>query len=356
MSHSERDGGGERPGPTSEGGKQRLAHRFWRLSLLKKTMLANSAVVLFGAVAGTYLTVHLADRHSGLVLALAFSTTGALITIVVNYLAFWGHFRPLVELSRALEAIRDGQQARRAIEGVRASGLSDLVASVHVLLDRLEDESLNFSARLLGSIESERQRIGRELHDNTSHLLATALLKIGLCERQLTSNPTAARESLQSAHAMLAQALDQLKAALYDLRPAMLDDLGLAAALRWYVNARAGQSGVEVVTNLDAGARLPPPFEIALYRVGQEALANAIKHSGASRVEVNLEIKPGYAVLRVADNGKGFDPVEARGRGLGLLSMRERVGQLGGTFNIVTEPGVGTRVYATVMLPEPAAG
>jgi len=323
--------------------------------LLKKTMLANSAVVLFGAVAGTYLTVHFADRHSGLRLALAFSTAGAFITIVVNYLAFWGHFRPLLELSRALEAIRDGQQARRAIEGVRASGLSDLVASVHVLLDRLEDESLHFSTRLLGLIESERQRIGRELHDNTIQLLATTLLKIGLSERQLASDPPAARGSLQSARMLLVQTIDQLKAAVYDLRPAMLDDLGLAAALRWYVNARADQSGVEVVTDLDAGARLPPPFEIALYRVGQEAVANAIKYSGASCIEVNLEIKPGYAALRVADNGKGFDLVEARGRGLGLLSMRERMGELGGTFNIVTEPGVGTRVFATVMLPEPSA-
>ncbi len=332
-----------------------LAQRFRRLSLIKKAMLANSAVVLFGAVAGTYLTVRFARDHSGLMLALGFSIAGALVTIIVNYLAFWGHFRPLLELSRALEAIRDGQQARRAIDGVRASGLADLVASVQALLDSLEDKSLHFSARLLGSIEAERQRIGRELHDNTSQLLATGLLKIGLGLRQLTTAPAAARESLLSAHTLVAQAYDQIKAAVYDLRPAMLDDLGLAAALRWYVNARAGQNGIEVVTDLDVERRLPPPFEIALYRVGQEAVANAVRHSGASRIEVGLEIKPGYAVLRVADNGKGFDLAEARGRGLGLLSMRERVGELGGTFNIVTDPNAGTQVFAMALLPAPEA-
>jgi signal transduction histidine kinase len=156
------------------------------------------------------------------------------------------------------------------------------------------------------------------------------------------------------ARSLIKQALDQLKAAVYDMRPAMLDDLGLTAALRWYAKARADQPGLAVITNLDeAGARrLPPQIEIALYRVGQEALANVVKHASASRVDLGLEIKPGFAALTIFDNGRGFDLAEARGRGLGLLSMRERISQLGGRFNIVTEPGGGTRVYAVVTLPE----
>ena len=157
---------------------------------------------------------------------------------------------------------------------------------------------------------------------------------------------------------LIKQALDQLKVAIYDLRPAMLDDLGLSAALRWYTKARADQPGVQIVTHLDedGARRLPPHIEIALYRVGQEALANVVKHACASRVELGLEIKPGFAALTVFDNGRGFDPAEARGRGLGLISMRERIGQLGGKFNIVTESGGGTRVYAVVALPAAAPG
>jgi two-component system, NarL family, sensor histidine kinase UhpB len=331
----------------------RLAARFRRLSLFKKTMLLNSAVVLLGAVVGTVLTLRLAGSHSIVTLALLFSTCGALITFAVNYLAFWGHFRPLIELSRALEAIRDGQRARQAIDGMRASGLADIIASAHALLDLIEDTSLNFSARLLGSIEAERQRIGRELHDNTSQLLAAALLNLGLVERQLAAG-SPQRPNLQPALALINQALDQLKAAIYDMRPTMLDDLGLAAALRWYAKARADQPGLRIDMRLDddPARRLPPHIEIALYRVGQEALANAVAHAAASRVEVELEIKPGFVALKVIDNGCGFDLAEARGRGLGLISMRERVAELGGTFNIVTEPGVGTRVYAVVLLPE----
>jgi two-component system, NarL family, sensor histidine kinase UhpB len=330
-----------------------LAARFRRLSLFKKTMLLNSAVVLLGAVVGTVLTLRLAGSHSIVTLALLFSTCGALITFAVNYLAFWGHFRPLIELSRALEAIRDGQRARQAIDGMRASGLADIIASAHALLDLIEDTSLNFSARLLGSIEAERQRIGRELHDNTSQLLAAALLNLGLVERQLAAG-SPQRPNLQPALALINQALDQLKAAIYDMRPTMLDDLGLAAALRWYAKARADQPGLRIDMRLDddPARRLPPHIEIALYRVGQEALANAVAHAAASRVEVDLEIKPGFVALKTIDNGCGFDLAEARGRGLGLISMRERVAELGGTFNIVTEPGVGTRVYAVVLLPE----
>ncbi len=324
---------------------------FRRQSLLRKTLVANSAVVLLGALAGTYLTQQLAGRHSSLLLALGFFSLGALITILVNYAAFWGHFRPLLELSRALEAIRIGQEARRAVEGVRASGLADLLASTRALLDRVEDDSLHFTARLLGSVEAERQRISRELHDNTGQILAAALLQLELAERRSHSDVGAARAALASTRLLLVQAFDQLKAAVYDLRPAVLDDLGLGAALRWYAKARVERPEVEVVLSLDEAVRLPAPLETALYRVGQEALANVAEHSGARRVGVRLEIRPGYAALTVFDDGRGFDVEQALGRGLGLPSMRERIAQFGGQFNVVAAPGEGTRVYAVVELP-----
>jgi len=344
-------GSDPRPPPSRQGTLRSLARYFQRLSLFKKTMIANSAVVLLGAIAGTYITRRFAGTHSGLTLALGFFSCGAVVTILVNYLAFWNHFRPLIELGRALELARKGEEARRAIEGVRARGERGLISSVLRLLDRIEDDSLQFSARLLASIESERQRIGRELHDDTSQILAAALLSLGLAERHMPAEATAARHSLGSARELLQRALDQLKVVIYDLRPAILDELGLAAALRWYVKARVERPGLQVVMDLEVGSeRLPLHIETALYRVGQESLANAVKHSGASRIELRLEVKPGYAALAVFDDGRGFDLAEARGLGLGLLSMKERVGLLNGQFNIVSEPGQGTRVYAVIPL------
>jgi two-component system, NarL family, sensor histidine kinase UhpB len=330
-----------------------MATKFRGLTLLKKTLIVNSSVVLLGAVAGTYLTRLLAGRHSGLELALVFFTCGAVITIVANYLAFWDHFRPLVEISRALDDIKAGQEARAALRGVRAADFGEVLRSVRTLLDRIEDDSLHFSARLLGSVERERQRIGRDLHDNAGQIIAASLLSLGLAERQLPADAVTARESLGTARNLVQFSLDQLKTVIYDLRPTMLDDLGLVAALRWYVKARVEPSGVQVETEFDEDPELPRPLpevEIALYRVAQEALANAVRHAEAQRVELGLVLRPGYAALRVFDNGKGFDIEEARGRGLGLISMRERVAQLGGELNVVTERGRGTRVYAVIPL------
>jgi signal transduction histidine kinase len=330
-----------------------LVGRFRRLSLLKKTMVANSAVVLLGAIAGTYLTRVLGSYASSLTLALLFFTCGAFVTIFVNYLAFWDHFRPLLELAKALEEIRSGREARQAIEGARASGEREGFASVLRLLDRIEDDSLQFPAKLFGSIESERKRIGRELHDDTSQILAAALVSIGLAERRLPEDAIAARLSLGSTKDLLQRALDQLKVVIYDLRPAMLDELGLAAAIRWYAKARveSQRPGVEVCLDFDVSERPPPIIETTVYRIAQEALANAVKHSGAKRIEVRLEVRPGFVALGVHDDGRGFDLVAARGQGLGLLSMRERVMMLDGQFNVVTEAGRGTRVYAVIPLP-----
>lgn len=327
--------------------------RFRGLSLLKKTFIVNSSVVLLGAIAGTHLTQQLGARHSGLTLALIFFTCGAVITIVANYLSFWDHFRPLVELSRALDSIRAGQEARVAIKGARAAGFGEVWRSVRTLVDRIEDDSLQFSARLLGSIEGERQRIGRDLHDNISQLIAASLLSLGMVERQLPREAAAAREALDTARDLVGSSLDQLKAVIFDLRPAVLDDLGLAAALRWYVKARVEPSGLQVTTEFDLVPGLPrpaPEVEIALYRVGQEALANAVNHAQACHVTLGLVLRLGYASLHVLDDGRGFDPEEVRARGLGLISMRERITRLGGRLNVVTQTGLGTRVYAVVPL------
>ncbi len=299
------------------------------------------------------ITRRFAGTHSGLTLVLAFFTSGAVVTILVNYLAFWNHFRPLLELERALELVRRGEEAGRAVEGVRAEAERGLIASLLRVLDRIEDDSLQFSAKLLTYIESERRRIGRELHDDTSQILAAALLALGVAERHLAADAASVRQALESARELIERALDQLKVVIYDLRPAMLDELGLMAALRWYLKARVERPGLEVATQFDVRPeRLPPEIETALYRVAQEALANAVQHAGAKRIEFALEVKPGYAALRIFDDGRGFDLSQARGQGLGLLSMRERIELLGGKFNVVTEPGLGTRVYAVIPLSE----
>jgi len=179
---------------------------------------------------------------------------------------------------------------------------------------------------------------------------------LGMVDRHLTADPGAARQSVAAVRDLIDRTLNQLKVVIYDMRPFMLDDLGLAVALRSYAKARATNVGLKVVTQFDAPAkRLPPHIETALYRIGQEALANVVKHAQARKVELGLEVKPGYVVLTVFDDGKGFDLGRARGQGVGLLSMRERASLVGGQLNIVTERDAGTRIYAVVPLEDDAA-
>jgi signal transduction histidine kinase len=135
----------------------------------------------------------------------------------------------------------------------------------------------------------------------------------------------------------------------------MLDDFGLVPTLRWYIQTHAQGVGPEVITDFDeAGSRLAGDVETALYRIAQEALSNAVRHSSATKVLVRLTIRSGYVSLAVIDNGVGFDPEsafrgDARG-GVGLESVKERVGLVGGTVNVESAVGRGTRLYVVIPL------
>ena len=133
----------------------------------------------------------------------------------------------------------------------------------------------------------------------------------------------------------------------------MLDDIGLAPTLRWYIKSHLQDVGPTIVADFEgATLRLPGEVETALYRIAQEVLSNAVRHAAATKIVIRLEVRPGYADLAVIDNGLGFDPEvtlhDPGRRGVGLLSIRERVELLGGTVNIVSAIGRGTRVYTVI--------
>jgi two-component system sensor histidine kinase DegS len=233
-----------------------------------------------------------------------------------------------------------------------------VIRSVHDAIGRLEDESLWHTTQLLNSIEAERQRIGRELHDQTCQTLATALIDLKLADNLAESNIGSARERLAAAKQLIEHSLEQIKICVYDLRPVMLDDLGLVPTLHWHIKTHLGGSGLTVVSDFEeAAVRAPRKIETTLYRVAQEALSNVVRHARASRVTIRLEIKREYAVMVISDNGQGFNPEndsfeEKNGRrGLGLHTIRERIKLAKGTLNIVSEKGMGTQI--NVVLPMP---
>ncbi len=205
--------------------------------------------------------------------------------------------------------------------------------------------------------EDERKRIARELHDQTSQDLAALILSLDTCALGLATGRHGLEQHLHTARSIAETMLANTHRLINDLRPSLLDDLGLAAAIVWYGERRLQPMGVTLEFECDQmEARLPSSLETALFRVTQEALTNVVRHAEASRVHVILRVQDHTAFLTVRDNGRGFqEPVAtsegAETRGLGLRGMRERVTALGGQMRVESEPGQGTAITVTVPVP-----
>ncbi|MFD5422499.1 GAF domain-containing sensor histidine kinase [Streptomyces sp. NPDC127069] len=201
------------------------------------------------------------------------------------------------------------------------------------------------------TIAEERSRLAHELHDAVSQKLFSLRLTAQAAAALVDRDPARAKGELQQVAALAAEAADELRAAVTELRPAALDEDGLVATLRNHVRVLDRAHTARVTFTCDGVRALPAAQEEALLRVAQEALHNALRHSGADRVEVTLARAPGGgALLRVRDWGKGFSPPTVRkaGRHLGLVSMRDRAAGAGGRLEVRSEPGAGTTIEMEV--------
>ena len=210
--------------------------------------------------------------------------------------------------------------------------------------------------KVIGAQEEERRRIARELHDETSQLLGA--LALGLDTVMATLPPDAPRERLQDVRALAMKTLDGIHRMSFDLRPSVLDDLGLFSAIKWYAERDLKRRGIAVHCEFDeTDERLPPEIETALFRAVQEALTNIIKHARAESVLIQCALGPQAVTIEIEDDGEGFDPASISpstaavgGRGLGLAGISERIELLGGSSTIESSPGQGTRVVLSVPL------
>lgn len=214
----------------------------------------------------------------------------------------------------------------------------------------------SLSQRLLETQETERRHIARELHDEIGQVLTA----IGIDLRGAQASVSAElRAPLQEGVELVDRAIQQVRDLSLDLRPSLLDDLGLEAALRWYCDRSARRAGMALeLTSEIGGERLPPAVETACFRIVQEAVTNVLRHAHAHRVAVTVARTPTHVELTVADDGAGFDVAAASaaahgGRSFGLAGMEERARLLGGSLTIVASAG-GTEVRAAVPLAPPA--
>jgi len=197
----------------------------------------------------------------------------------------------------------------------------------------------------------ERQRLARDLHDSVSQALYAIVLDIATAQRIGSADPIRLEAILRDAQALAEAGLAEMRALIFELRPEFLNQEGLVAALQRQVAAVRARHQISITVDAAEEPDALPAIKEALYRVAQEALNNIAKHAGAQAVVITLEASAGELVLRVRDDGRGFDAGKSFPGHLGLLSMRERAASVGGVIAISSAPGKGTEI--TIRVPRP---
>ena len=223
------------------------------------------------------------------------------------------------------------------------------------LKEQLRGELLH---RVISVQEDERKRIARELHDETSQSLTALMVGLDTVHMALAHDVEKANAHLRNCNSIAESLLKNIHRLIADLRPTLLDDLGLLAAMAWYGEQRLKPLGITLHMDDNAlKARLPAAVETALFRIVQEAMTNIVRHAKATDVRVQLTRQDGCVILQIADNGQGFEPqmlelFDPHGKGLGLRGMQERASILGGEFQMQTAPGRGTIITLRIPVPD----
>ena len=331
-----------------------------RVPLFYKILAANAAIVLVFSLLATWLAVHLGSTGSSIPPMIAVAVAGAVVSLAVNAVIIQLALEPLRLLKRTVDRVQEGDvEARVPPSPLADRDMEGLTEATNSMLDRLGDYRARLrdvAASALNAAEEERRRISLELHDDASQRLAAILMRLRLARG--LDDAEAKDAVLEEIRKELADTADGLRRYAQGLRPPALDELGLGPAIESHVRhiADAAVAPVEVQTG-GVGRLESPETELALYRIVQEAITNALRHSSARRIQVRLERRNGAVVATVTDDGVGFDVDAVMAQhddthGLGLFGMRERAEYVGGRVEIESVVGQGTTVRAAV----PAAG
>lgn len=353
--------------PAAENGeippREGLRARLLAVPLFYKILIANAVIVLFFSLTATWLAVHLVGTQADLIAIGLIAVAGAAVSLAVNAVIIQLALDPLRLLKETAERVQEGDlDARVPLSPLADLEMQRLTLATNAMLDRLleyRSRLRDVAARALNAAEEERRRISLELHDDASQRLAAVLMRLRLARS--VSDGEAKDAVLEEVRRELAETADGLRRYAQGLRPPALDELGLAAAIESHVRHISEAASAAIVVEVEGVGRLEAPeVELALYRIVQEAITNAIRHSRADRIQVRLEARNGVVVATVEDNGVGFDveryrDSEGGADRLGLFGMRERAEYVGGRVEVRSEPGVGTTVRAEVPKRGPGA-
>lgn len=334
----------------------------WRLSLFEKVILVNSGMLIGEALAGLWVTSHNLEI-SHYFIDTGFIVLAALLTLTTNAILLRASFRPLFSLLATIRVVSAGRTNARAMVEPSSEEIGELARAFNSMLDRLEAARREQTHLILQAQEEERRRLALELHDETGQNLTALLIHAEVLNQSFQELALAIHDDarqqqvadeLRQLILLTQQTLENVRVLAQQLRPSVLDDLGLLPAFRWLVEDSRQRLCLMVSLALDEQEpllkKLPAAYETALFRIAQESLTNIARHAQASSAAIALRLRQGKISLTIRDDGRGYDP--ARGRaGTGIVGMRERATMLGGTLRLTSLPGKGTIVRATLPLP-----
>lgn len=329
------------------------------LSLYSRIVLGNSMIIVIGAIGGTLLTRKLSGEAASVWLIAFFSVVGTAMSILLNNWIVKRSLEPLDELHSLVYRVAAGQRPviTRHYEEL-GPDYQQLSNALHAIVQQLEERNQQLSAlseRAIKVQEEERMRIAHSLHDDTGQSLSSLIIMLDRLASLLPDRPAELKPRLAAAHKLASNTLAELRKIIFDLRPTILDDLGLVPAIRWYARTHCESENIQVQLFLpEEDVRLPLELATILFRINQEAISNIIRHADAKVVKISLSFTTNEVCLQVVDDGQGFAKNLLYEQGphpqkLGLLGIKERAELVGGSVTIETAPGQG--VSLQVCLP-----
>lgn len=324
-----------------------------RRALFSQVVAVNVALICAAALAtGLLVGLDLDETEKVLVVI----GVAAVLGLLANLVLLRARFTPLERLIEDMEKVdlsRPRANVPSSIDGKGGTAEVERIELAYLrMLRRLEAERRRTSSAALRAQEEERTRVARDLHDEVNQALTGVLLRLEAARERA---PAELKPELAQTRSLAKQAMEELLSLARQLRPTALDDLGLKAAIAGQVEELASHREVDATLAPEGDfSDLDDDVQLVVYRVAQEALSNAARHSEASQIGVSLKRRETGVELKVSDNGRGFSFADAD-QGLGIAGMRERALLVDGEVEIHSRPGEGTTVWLRIDTPEEAA-
>ncbi len=334
-----------------------LRIRLSRLSLFRRIVIGNAIIIVFGSVIGTLITRHLAQQAADWWLIILFAAGGITLSLLINFWIVGAALNPLHDLGRLANRLQSGDPTVVLKNpDPYTTRMAETLRSLFLQLEERNRELHALSERAIDAQEEERRAIAQSLHDDTGQALSMLIIHLDRIDERIQPGQMELKKQVADARELASKSLTELRRILSGLRPAILDDLGLVPAIRWYARTNLQGIGINVVVKAPSiPLELSPAITTTLFRIVQEAINNIVRHAGARSVTIVLGLKEGFVQLRVEDDGRGFSPGDASRdavelQRLGLLGIRERAELLSGEIQIESAPEKGTRLQVSIPL------